>query len=95
MVRPDLGALTDEALFRGFIHGDYQAFEVLVQRYRRGIYGFLLRSTRDKEAAEDLYQEVFLRVVKKAKDFLLTHLGIHMEVNIATIILILIMQVMR
>ena len=69
MVRPDLGALTDEALFRGFIHGDYQAFEVLVQRYRRGIYGFLLRSTRDKEAAEDLYQEVFLRVVKKANDF--------------------------
>ena len=51
------------------MNGDYQAFEVLVQRYRRGIYNFVLRSARDKEAAADLYQEVFLRVVRRSKQY--------------------------
>lgn len=50
--------------FRG---GDARAFEVLVQRHQRGIYNFILRSVRDRSRAEELLQEVFLRVVR-AKD---------------------------
>jgi len=69
MVRPDLGGLRDEELLLEFQRGDAQAFEILVQRYRRGIYNFLLRSTREPEAAADLYQEVFLRVVHRSGTF--------------------------
>ncbi len=50
--------------FRG---GDARAFQTLVQRHQRGIFNFILRSVRDRSRAEELLQEVFLRVVR-AKD---------------------------
>jgi RNA polymerase sigma-70 factor (ECF subfamily) len=50
-----------------FRDGDARAFEQLVQRHQRGIYNFILRSVRERGRAEELLQEVFLRVVR-AKD---------------------------
>ena len=61
--------MSDEVLFQAFQRGDAQAFEVLLSRYRKGIYNFLYRSTRSTESAEDLYQEVFLRVVHRASSY--------------------------
>ena len=46
--------------------GDVAAFETLLSRHEGPVYGFLLRSTRDRTKAEDLVQEVFLRVIKGA-----------------------------
>ena len=47
-----------------FQQGDARAFEVLVSRHQRGIYNFVLRSVRGQGRAEELLQEVFLRVVR-------------------------------
>lgn len=47
--------------FRG---GDGKAFELLVVRHRRGLFNFLYRSVRNQSRAEELLQEVFLRVIK-------------------------------
>jgi RNA polymerase sigma-70 factor, ECF subfamily len=41
---------------------DVMAFEVLMKRYQKPIYGFILRQVRDRPRAEDLFQETFLRV---------------------------------
>jgi RNA polymerase sigma-70 factor (ECF subfamily) len=60
---------TDERLLAAFLAGDAQAFEVLVVRYRTPIYNLLLRSVRDRQAASDLLQEVFLRVIQRADKF--------------------------
>lgn len=57
----------DEALMESFRDGDARAFEQLVARHQRGVYNYLLRSVRDRGRAEELLQEVFLRVVR-AKD---------------------------
>ena len=46
--------------------GDLGAFEALVVRHERRLWNFLRRFVRDPEAAEDLLQEVFLRMVKSA-----------------------------
>jgi len=43
---------------------DYSAFEELVDRYSSRLYGFLYRLTGCCEDAEDLVQEVFIRVVR-------------------------------
>lgn len=59
----------DEVLLRRFNAGEAAAFEVLLQRYKGPIYNFLLRSVRSAEVAEDLLQEVFLRVVQRAEQF--------------------------
>ncbi|WP_248362521.1 RNA polymerase sigma factor [Anaeromyxobacter oryzae] len=49
-----------------FQAGDARAFEALVRRHRTPIFSFLLRLTGDRGRAEDLCQEVFLKVVRAA-----------------------------
>jgi RNA polymerase sigma-70 factor (ECF subfamily) len=49
--------------------GDAQAFERLLARHEKPVWNFLRRYARDKAAAEDLLQEVFLRVVKSAGEW--------------------------
>ncbi|MFW6067672.1 MAG: RNA polymerase sigma factor [Myxococcota bacterium] len=68
-VGDELDRLEDDALLRRFNAGDAAAFEVLLSRYRKPIYNFLLRSTRSRHQAEDLLQEVFLRVVQRSEQF--------------------------
>ncbi len=55
---------TDEALMEAFREGDPRAFETLVARHGRGLFNFLLRSVRTPHRAEELLQEVLLRVVR-------------------------------
>lgn len=64
-----LDGLTDEALMGRYQDGDARAFEVLLRRHRRPVFNFLLRSTGVRESAEDLMQEVFLRIVRGAGEF--------------------------
>ena len=49
--------------------GDTQSFELLLQRYRSPLVNFLYRMVRDREQAEDLAQEVFLRVYRAREDY--------------------------
>jgi len=49
--------------------GDLAAFGELVARHEKRLWNFLRRFVRDKATAEDLLQEVFLRVVKSAADW--------------------------
>jgi len=42
-------------------HGDLSAFEEIVRRYRRRVYGVALRIVRHHETAEDVAQEAFVR----------------------------------
>jgi RNA polymerase sigma-70 factor (ECF subfamily) len=44
--------------------GDQSAFDYLVQKYRRPMVSFMYRMSRNAAAAEDLAQEVFLRVYR-------------------------------
>src|SRR5919201_576219 len=60
------GERTDEELLAAFQQGDASAFERLLRRHRAPLYTFLLRMLGDREQAEDLAQETFLRVVKGA-----------------------------
>src|SRR5919201_6059512 len=57
---------TDEELLAAYQQGDPGAFESLLRRYRAPLYTFLLRMLGDREKAEDLAQETFLRIVKGA-----------------------------
>jgi RNA polymerase sigma-70 factor (ECF subfamily) len=55
---------TDEQLMQAFREGDPRAFELLLARHERKVWQFLRRSVGDPVLAEDLLQEVFLRVIK-------------------------------
>ena len=58
---------TDEELLAAYQQGDVGAFELLLRRHRAPLFTFLLRMLGDREKAEDLAQETFLRLVKGAQ----------------------------
>jgi RNA polymerase sigma-70 factor, ECF subfamily len=49
--------------------GDQSAFEYLVQKYRRPMVSFMYRMARNSGIAEDLAQEVFLRVYRSRETY--------------------------
>jgi len=58
---------TDEELLAAYQQGDTGAFELLLRRHRAPLFSFLSRMLGDRERAEDLAQEAFLRIVKGAQ----------------------------
>src|SRR5690349_23989129 len=62
-------ARSDVQLMLDVKAGDEQSFELLLQRYRTPLVNFLFRMVRNREQAEDLAQEVFLRVYRAREDY--------------------------
>lgn len=52
--------------FRG---GDATAFGLLVQRHRAAVFNFILRSVGQRQRAEDLLQETWLKVVRSSAEY--------------------------
>ena len=59
---------TDEQLMQAYREGNPRAFELLLARHERKVWSFLRRSVGDPVLAEDLLQEVFLRVIRAQAD---------------------------
>ena len=53
---------SDEILMAAYQAGNPRAFRTLHDRHGASVYGFLVRRLGDRAAAEDLYQETFLRL---------------------------------
>jgi RNA polymerase sigma-70 factor (ECF subfamily) len=62
-------ARSDVQLMLDVKAGDEQSFALLLQRYRSPLVNFLHRMVRERAEAEDLAQEVFLRVYRARKDY--------------------------
>ena len=60
---------SDDALIDAIADGDRHALEVLYSRHSAGVYRFALRFVADEGIAEDVMNEVFLDVWRKAKSF--------------------------
>lgn len=60
---------SDEQLIGALARGDEDALRILVERYSRSIYRFSVRYTGDESLAEDVAQEVFLRLFLHAKRY--------------------------
>lgn len=64
-----LSQLSDEDLMGRFQEGEESAFVELYDRYNRRLYGYCVKMLKDKVLAEDLFQEVFIRVSRKREHF--------------------------
>ena len=62
-------ARSDVQLMLEVKRGDESSFELLLARYRTPLCHFLFRMVRDSAMAEDLAQEVFLRVYRARKEY--------------------------
>jgi RNA polymerase sigma-70 factor (ECF subfamily) len=60
----ELRELEDTALVNAYLGGETRGFDVLVERYQTRLLNFVYRIVGDRERAEDLVQEVFVRVYR-------------------------------
>lgn len=61
--------ISDEVLMEQYAAGDARAFETLFRRYERRAFAYFRGRTHSADRAEDLYQELFLRVHRARSSF--------------------------
>jgi len=55
--------VSDTELIKAFQEGDVQAVEVLINRYKDKVFSSLLFYVKDNYLAEDLFQDVFIKII--------------------------------
>ncbi len=55
--------LTDNELITRYREGDASCFEVLLERYQSKVYGYIFSVVKDKETADDIFQDTFYKVI--------------------------------
>ena len=68
-MHPEQAQTSDVDILRGIAGGDEQALSALYDRYRLILFGLILRILHSQAEAEDVLQEVFLQVWRRASDF--------------------------
>lgn len=63
MAEADGGTRSDEQLMQAYAAGDVRAFDALYARHRQPLFRYLLRHTRQRELANDLFQDVWGKLV--------------------------------
>jgi RNA polymerase sigma-70 factor (ECF subfamily) len=58
---------TDEELVALYAKGDNTAFDVLLSRYKSSIYSYIFFIVHNKDLAEDIFQETFVKVIMTIK----------------------------
>ena len=67
--RRHLGGLSDSEVVQASLDGDLRAFGEIVSRYDQRLLNFVYRTIGDRERAQDLVQETFVRVYRHLQRF--------------------------
>lgn len=68
-MHPEQATTADVETLRAIAGGDEQALAALYDRYRLILFGLIVRILHSQPEAEDVLQEVFLQVWRRASDF--------------------------
>ena len=55
---------SDNELVNQFIKGDVSGIETLIERHKDKVFTYILISVKNKELAEDIFQDTFIKVIK-------------------------------
>ena len=55
--------LSDGELVALYLKGDSKSFEALIQKHKNKIYAFILSKIRNRDLAEDIFQDTFIKVI--------------------------------
>ncbi len=59
---------TDQELIRKYLSGDEKSFEILLLRNKDRVFGYIISKVRDADLANDIFQEVFIKVIRTIKN---------------------------
>ena len=59
--------LSDSVLVRDYMNGNENALERLIMRHKQRVFSFIVSKVLDKEIAEDIFQDTFIKVVNTLK----------------------------
>ncbi|MCH4553841.1 RNA polymerase sigma factor [Aestuariibaculum lutulentum] len=57
----------DSILVSNYIKGDESALEILINRHKQKIYSFIFSKVYDRDVAEDIFQDTFIKVIRTLK----------------------------
>lgn len=63
----NLTKLTDEQLVKQYIDGNNDAFDVLLRRHQTKIFSYILKIVKNKDVADDIFQETFVKIIMTLK----------------------------
>ncbi len=67
--------LNDKELISAYLEGNHKAFEVLLNRHRNKIYTSIYLFVKDPDLAEDIFQDVFIKIVDTLRKGKYNHEG--------------------
>jgi len=56
--------LSDNELISKFVRGDQASLEVLINRYRKQVYSYIVLLVKNQHLAEDIFQDTFMKVIR-------------------------------
>lgn len=59
--------LSDQSLIQRYISGDEQSLEILIHRHKNRVYGYVLMVVKDRQLADDIFQDTFIKVINTLK----------------------------
>ena len=59
--------INDSILVKNYISGDEKALEILINRHNQRISSFIYSKVLDRDVAEDIFQDTFIKVIKTLK----------------------------
>ncbi|NJK82758.1 MAG: sigma-70 family RNA polymerase sigma factor [Saprospiraceae bacterium] len=67
--------LSDQLLIKHYLEGDERSFEVLLNRHQQKIYTSIYLFVKDQSLAEDIFQEVFIKIIDTLRKGKYNHEG--------------------
>lgn len=71
----EIMSLNDQQLIANYLNGDERAFEILLNRHQQKIYTSIYLFVKDQSLAEDILQEVFIKVIDTLRKGKYNHEG--------------------
>lgn len=62
-----LKLMTDEQLVSCYSNGENKAFDILLDRHKVNVFNYIFFSVKEKELAEDIFQETFIKAIINIK----------------------------
>ena len=60
-----ISEMTDEELAMSYVNGNNRAFDLLLERNQSRLFSYILFIVHDRNMAEDLFQETFVKIISK------------------------------